>query len=509
MSAVASESSIAAVGAKSVDAGEDRLSARKALTIVLLVNLVRLGLSFAFELTPQEAYYFFYSQHLSLSYFDHPPAIAVFLRLFTALFGYRELSLRLAAFTLSILMQLSWLRVAGELLPARIWPRASLLFTTTGMVTVVCLVSTPDVPLLLFWTLALHQLYRAIFFDRRSAWILAGISMGLAFDSKYTGAFLQIGMLGFLAMSAKRRRWLKTPWPYLALGIAHLVMAPVYIWNAQHGFASFLFQTSERAAAISIPHPRYFFALLATQSVLLMPPLLIAVAWLALFPRRICRMLEQPVRERALFLFCFFLPIAWLFGALSLFALVKANWMMPCYLSALLLVSLVFSFAWIRWNLIFSGVIHLLATIQLLFYPVRILSDDTWLGWKELASKVSELRTRYPDAFVFSADGYKTTAELLFYTGSKVYGPNVIGQRGLQFDYVDRDLSQLIGRDGLFVDSSPGDTSPGPSLQEPAAAAYFERCEQMDPLLIRRDDRVLRKFFIYLCRHYRGPSIQR
>jgi hypothetical protein len=145
----------------------------------------------------------------------------------------------------------------------------------------------------------------------------------------------------------------------------------------------------------------------------------------------------------------------------------------------------------------------------LLFYPVRILSDDTWLGWKELASKVSELRTRYPDAFVFSADGYKTTAELLFYTGSKVYGPNVIGQRGLQFDYVDRDLSPLIGRDGLFVDSAPGDSTPGPSHQEPVAARYFERCEQMDPLLIRRDDRVLRKFFVYLCRHYRGPSIQR
>src|SRR5262249_30620544 len=319
------------------------------------------GLSFAFELTPQEAYYFFYSQHLSLSYFDHPPLIALFLRLFTSLFGHRELSLRLTAFTLSMLMQLSWQRMAGELLPRQLWSRAALLFATTGMVTVVCLVSTPDVPLLLFWTLALHQLYRAIFHDRRSAWILAGISMGLAFDSKYTGVFLQIGMLSFLALSTDHRRWLKTPWPYLALAIAHLLSAPVYIWNAQHGFASFLFQTSERAAGISVPHPRYFLGLLGTQSLLLLPPLLIAVVWLALFPRRVCRVLEPALRQRVFFLFCFFLPIAYLFGVLSLFALVKANWMMPCYLSALLLVPLFFSRAWIGWNLAFSALAHLLA----------------------------------------------------------------------------------------------------------------------------------------------------
>jgi 4-amino-4-deoxy-L-arabinose transferase-like glycosyltransferase len=475
----------------------------------LLVNLVRLGLSFTFELTPQEAYYFFYSQNLSLSYFDHPPAIAVVLRIFTALFGHRELAVRLAAFTLSALMQASWLRMAAEILPARLWSRAALLFATTGMVTVVCLIATPDVPLLLFWTLALHQLYRAVFLGRRSAFLLSGLWMGLAFDSKYTGVFLQIGLLTFLAISRNHRRLLRTPWPYLSLGIAQLLMAPVYLWNAQHGFASFLFQTSERASAISSPHPRHFVGLLATQSVLLMPPLLIAVIRLALSPRSVWRKLQHPAPDLSLFLLSFFLPGAWLFSALSWFALVKPNWLMPCYLSALLLVPLVFSSGWTRWNLIFAGAVHLLAAIQLLLYPVRIQSDDTWLGWKELASRVNDLRTRHPSAFVFSADGYKTTAELLFYTGSKVYGPNVIGQRGLQFDYLEDDLTKLVGRDALFVDSAPSDFTLGPSQAAPRALSYFERCEELDPLLIVRNERVVRKFFLYLCRSYRGPGGQR
>ena len=36
-------------------------------------------------LMPQDAYYYFYGQHLSLSYFDHPGMIGYILRLFLSL----------------------------------------------------------------------------------------------------------------------------------------------------------------------------------------------------------------------------------------------------------------------------------------------------------------------------------------------------------------------------------------------------------------------------------------
>jgi hypothetical protein len=38
--------------------------------------------------------------------------------------------------------------------------------------------------------LSLIALYKAIFLDKKSYWLLAGLLMGLAFDSKYTGVFL-------------------------------------------------------------------------------------------------------------------------------------------------------------------------------------------------------------------------------------------------------------------------------------------------------------------------------
>src|SRR3954471_1873017 len=159
------------------------------IAILAGINLLRFAFAPTFELVPQEAYYFLYSQHLALSYFDHPPVLAVVLRLFTDLLGKSELSLRLAAFALSVVTQILWADMARRHLGPG-WRRAALWLLPPGIVTVTALIPTPDSPLLLFWTLAVHQLQGAIFEGRRSRWISAGVAMGLAFDSKYTVIFL-------------------------------------------------------------------------------------------------------------------------------------------------------------------------------------------------------------------------------------------------------------------------------------------------------------------------------
>ena len=315
------------------------LSLPVVIVALMAMNAFRFAFGLTFELMPQEAYYFLYSQHLSLSYFDHPPAIAYFIWFFTGLLGRSEMSLRFTAFALTAVTQLAWIRFAAQLLPLRAWSRAALLLASTGFITVASLISTPDVQLLLFWTLSLHQLYRAIFLGRLWSWLVGGLMLGLAVDSKYTGAFLQLGLLLFLALSRAHRPLLKTPWPYLCLGVAHAAILPVYIWNARNGFASFLFQSVGRAQALGEPRPRYLLALLATQAALLMPPLLGATVWALGRSRLLLRQTWRPIRQKPLFLACFFVPMAAAFAALSLFTLVKPNWLMPCYLSAILWVA--------------------------------------------------------------------------------------------------------------------------------------------------------------------------
>lgn len=503
MSTAASNTTATAASADSDQRRGASLSVPLVLLLVLAFNLARLACGFAFDLVPQEAYYFLYSQHLALSYFDHPPAIAYLIRLFTAVFGHREIALRAAAFVVTLATQLAWLSLARQLLPLRLWSIAALLFTSTGLITVTSLISTPDVPLLLFWTLSLHQLYRAVFEQRRASWLLGGLLMGLAFDSKYSGALLQVGLLLFLALSRSHRRWLKTPWPYLCLASAHLAMLPVYVWNAQHGFASFLFQSVDRAQAIGRPQIRYFLALLATQSSLVMPPLLIAFGRGIVRSPRLLRKQKSPLGQKHLFLACFFVPMAVALTALSFFALVKPNWLMPCYLSGLLWLAPMMR-RWWKWNLAFAAAFHLAAAVELFSYVVPVPSDDTWFGWKELARQVSRVSADHPSAFVFSADGYKTSAELSFYLQAPVYGPNVIGQRGLQFDYLGEDLSHLQGRDGLLISSSRGDLSDRAPAPPDELARYFEGVEQLEPALIFKGSRLTRKFYVYLCRTYRG-----
>ena len=505
MSTAASNAPTTAASADSEQRRSTSLSVPLVLVLVLSFNLVRLACGFAFDLVPQEAYYFLYSQHLALSYFDHPPAIAYLVRLFSSVLGHREIALRFTAFVVTLATQLAWLSFARRLLPLSLWSIAALLFTSTGLITVTSLISTPDVPLLLFWTLALHQLYRAVFEQRRASWLLGGLLMGLAFDSKYSGAFLQVGLVLFLALSPSHRRWLKTPWPYLCLASAHLVMLPVYVWNAQHGFASFLFQSVDRAHGIGRPQLRHFWALLWTQSSLVYPPLLIAFGMGIFRSPRLLRKRQSPLQQKHLFLACFFVPMAVALTALSFFALVKPNWLMPCYLSALLWLAPMMR-RWWKWNLAFAAACHLAAAVELFFYVVPVPSDDTWFGWKELARQVSHIFADHPSAFVFSADEYKTSAELSFYLQAPVYGPNVIGQPGLQFDYLGDDLSRLRGRDGLMVSSSHGDLSDRSPAPPDELTRHFESVEELKPALIFNGSRLTRKFYVYLGRNYRGPA---
>jgi 4-amino-4-deoxy-L-arabinose transferase-like glycosyltransferase len=206
------------------------------------LNAVRLAVAPLFDLTPQEAYYHLYAENLALSYFDHPPVLAWCLRAFTEVFGKHPTTLRFFAFSASLVTQALWLSLAHKFKPTE-WKTNAQWWLATGVVTVTSLISTPDVPLLLFWTLSIHQLWKALFENRQWAFVTAGVAMGLAFDSKYTGIFLQGGFFLFLLLSKTHRPLFRTLWPWLYLAVAHGVMAPVYIWNAQHGFASFLFQT--------------------------------------------------------------------------------------------------------------------------------------------------------------------------------------------------------------------------------------------------------------------------
>ncbi len=499
-----------------------QLTPKKALAIVVALHVLRLAAAPFFELAPQEAYYALYAQHPALSYFDHPPAIAWLLWPFLEILGRTELAPRLAAWLATLGTGLAFAALARRTLPRSRRGWALLVAGSTLLASVVGLIATPDVPLLLSWTLALLFLHRALFdvagrsdpagTQNAASWLLAGLFMGLAFDSKYTGLFLQLGLLLFLLASPRHRRLLRTPWPYLSVLVAHLAMAPVYWWNATHGWASFLFQSAGRAAGYRGLGLVNAGKLLGTQTALLLPPLLLAITWaLVAGLRRLARRGARPGRASAqvAFLLAFCLPALALFGGLSLFSLVKPNWLTPAYVGAILLaVRLVPAPRVWRWQLGFALPLFALALVEVLGYAVPVRSDDTWFGWRDLAGQVERRAREAGAAFVFADDVYKTTAELRFYSDVPAYAGNVLGRRALQFDHLGEDLRALAGKDALFLDSRPGEEDGGgrrSGAVPQALAERFEQVDELEPITVHRGERLVRKFLVFRCRGYRGP----
>jgi 4-amino-4-deoxy-L-arabinose transferase-like glycosyltransferase len=481
----------------------------KLLTVaVLIILLLRVAFIGLMGLMPQDAYYSFYGEHPALSYFDHPPAIAYLLKTFTTIFGRKVFAIKLADTFVTLLTLCSFYKLAGYFLSPRRTDNALLILFSTLMVTILSLVSTPDVPLLLCWTLSLLCLYKAIFQSKQVWWILAGICMGLTFDSKYTGLLVPAGVILFLILSNKYRRLFLSSQSWLAVLFFGMTISPVIIWNVRNNFASFRFQSSERVNSFHI-NVIDFLGVAGHQAAVLMPVLLFALCWLVyrIIKKYTWRIATIP--QKKLFLLCFFIPVFAGFFLVSFVTWVKLNWMMPAYITGIILIAPYFSKQLIRWQLCVALVVHLGLAIEILFYPVAVKSDDIWMGWESLAYDVKVLQQQYPQDFIFSADDYKTSAILNFYMNEMVYGQNVLGRPALQFDYIGTDLNRLKGRNALFINSLP-DVKDDEDEKNFVADlnGYFDNIVPLAPIVIQKNGKVVRKFLVYRCENYHPEFIQ-
>jgi len=477
----------------------------KTISWILGFQLFRLILLPFMGLMPQDAYYYLYGQNLSLSYFDHPGMIGYLLRIFTDLFGQSIFVVKFADFLITSLTILSFYKLASYFLSKQKLQRAILLLTSTIFISILSFNSTPDVPLLLFWTLSLICLYKAIFEEKKWFWVLGGIAMGLAFNSKYTALLLQIGLIGFLIFSNKYRKLFFSPWFWTSILLSILITYPVWYWNFQNEFASFVFQSSERTSSISEfkISPKNFFGAIGHQMFLLIPILFLVIGVITYkYLKRALLKLKIP-QAKTLFLLAFFIPTFVGFFSLTPIYWVKLNWMMPSYITGIIIAGMFINKRLLKTQLIISIAFHVLAGLQILFYIVPIKSDDTWVGWNELAIETKKLQKKYPNTFVFSNDNYKTSACLNFYMNEKVYAQNIIGLPALHFDYLKDNLASLNTKNALFIDSDKrfkNDAKKG--NQHPLLKKYFDKVIELEPIIITINYRKVRKFWVFYCSNY-------
>ena len=456
-------------------------------------------------LMPQDAYYYLYGQNLSLSYFDHPGMIGYLLRIFTEMFGQSVYVVKLADFTITSLTIIYFYKLSSLFLSKHRTNRSIVLLVSTLFISILSFNSTPDVPLLLFWTLSILFLHRAIFEDKKWYWILAGIAMGIAFNSKYTALLLQIGILGFVIFSTKYRKLLMSPWLWLSLLISIAVTFPVWLWNYQNEFASFAFQSSERTSSIGKFEikPLLLLGAIGHQLFLLLPILFsVFVVFSFKHIKKVLVKFKLP-SEKTLFLLAFFIPTFIGFFLISPVYWVKLNWMMPSYITGTIIAGMYITKKLIKAQLMIAIIFHVAVASQVLFYFVPIKSDDTWVGWRALGEKVEEISKNDPEAFIFSMDGYKTSAQLRFFTSKTVFAQNVIQEPALQFDYLEDDMEDYRGRNAFYIDSDKRNKNNEKLGKLPVKIKpYFKSYIELNPIIINKGTSKERKFWVFYCKNY-------
>src|SRR4051812_39061983 len=191
---------------------ETRLAGGTAVMIAALLALRLVAAAFT-PLTFDEAYYWTWSRHLASGYYDHPPMVAILIRLGTLIAGDTELGVRLVSILLAIPMSFAVYRTAELLFGGRrLAATATILLNVTLMAGVGTMIGTPDAPLLVASSLVLFCLAKVLATGRGAWWLAVGAAVGLALLSKYTALFFGPAILIWLIAVPKLRRWLISPW---------------------------------------------------------------------------------------------------------------------------------------------------------------------------------------------------------------------------------------------------------------------------------------------------------
>ncbi len=342
------------------------------------------------RLSPDSYYYWNWSEHLQLSYFDGSPLIAYVIRFYTFLFGQHEFSLYLIGLTTALVSTWLIFRTA-EILFGRNAANITmpLWLLTPGVIRYYIFQITYNNLLIIFWALTLYFFVKIITNQNRKYFYYCGISMGCMLLSKYTGILLCVSLL-IVCLSYKSYRFiLKSRDFYCALLIAFLIFSPVLIWNYQHDWISFTFQLQHGFKGEQISVSQQLMHFILGNIIDFNVPFLLLIILGAIH----CKKLFQPnyavLTIPTLFVWLFFFVS-------SCFSMPQTNWSAPFYVTGVILLSQFLSMTKIKKYLL-PAVILILCSISLVLilgnrfpalYPLKGPGWSGVYGMKTLMGKI-------------------------------------------------------------------------------------------------------------------------
>jgi 4-amino-4-deoxy-L-arabinose transferase-like glycosyltransferase len=302
------------------------------IILILATFLARLAFAAALGLGIDESYMVAAGRKLQLSYFDHPP-IAWWMAWVAAHLTGSESAVivRLPFIALSALTTWLMYRVTSALFDpeAGLWAAVTLNVVPVLGITAGTWV-LPDGPLLAALLGMTACLIGALRSEGRAAWgwwLATGGCAGLSLCSKYSAVLTLAGVVAFLATEPRGRRWLRRPHPYVAALVGSVFFFPVLIWNARHGWVSFLFQGSRAGGLL---HPFGPILAIAGQAAFLLPWIWAPLVWCGFLALR-----RGPRDPERWLLVCLAAPPILLFTVAALWGNALFHWAAPGYLMLL------------------------------------------------------------------------------------------------------------------------------------------------------------------------------
>jgi 4-amino-4-deoxy-L-arabinose transferase-like glycosyltransferase len=490
------------------------------LALILLGHsLLHFGMGWALGLSGDEAHYAMYAAHPALSYYDHPPLVGWIQWPLVAL-NAPDGILRLIPEALWVVTGLLVFAIARRLQDlfqtealsndaAGLWAVGA--YSLAPVLHVLGIGLLPDTLLMVFTAATLWQTLRM--FDvaevrRWRAWLLLGALLGLAGLSKYTAIFVALPVLACL-LGVHGWRLLRQPAPWVALLLALALVLPVFVWNAQHGWISFVYQLKHGAGSQWRGSQVALFVLAQA----LMYPLLV---WGAIGLRRVRISGGLSLRDARLWLLGFFaLPFAVLMymsgGGSGL-----PHWTAPAWVALAPFAGVGLAALWAKGRRRVIWVLGVLqAAVCLLIYTLMLSAGPPWMagsaqpetinpftdfyGW-DLAGQRAQQLARENQLSHLAVQNWTLASRLAWY--ARPLPVHVLDPAFDQFSLWTGELP--VGADAVLMDWSQM------AYKLPVGEGRFQTCTPAATVPVQRAGRTVSTFTFHVCRGWGGkPQARR
>jgi 4-amino-4-deoxy-L-arabinose transferase-like glycosyltransferase len=472
-----------------------------AILVVGAATLFRISylLTSPLDLDYEEAQYWLWAQSLDWGYFSKPPVVAWIIAVATSLCGDGEACVRIASPLLhaatALVLGVIGRDLGGPLLG--FW--AAVGYALAPGVSFSAGLMTTDVPLLLFWSLALLCVLRLLRSGRFPWAIGAGVAIGIGMLSKYTMLLFPASLVLYLAISAEVRARI-TPLALVVMAaVAGALFAPNLLWNLEHGWSTVRHTAILTGLGDAHLDPRDSGMFVLSQLALLGPVYftVLAVRMMPSLPRK---------DDRCLLLWCFSVPILWLFVLMGVVGSVYPNWGAPAHVAVVLLVTLLViendAMRLLRASLVLNVAVALLLCV-IAGVPAIALPDGRTipltarlLGWSSVGERVSGVLLEQGEMTLL-ADDRRLLNLLGFYAYIPADRMVAWNPDGVPDNHIELTTMLSPGAKGPFLLVS---TVPQPD----GILTRFESVRAIDPIRVESAAGLVRQYWLFVLAGFKG-----